>query len=32
MDSFLKTGNCQVVENLFPEKMIHDSLESYHLK
>ena len=27
---FSKIGNGQVIENLFPEKMIHDSLEWYH--
>ena len=29
IDSFSKTGNGQVVENLFPEKMIHDLSESH---
>ena len=30
IDSFSKIGNGQVVENLFPEKMIYDLLESHH--
>ena len=30
IDSFSKSGNGQVVENLFAEKMICDSLESHH--
>ena len=30
INSVSKTENGQVVENLFPEKMIHNSLESQH--
>ena len=29
---FSKIGNCQVVEDLFPEKMIRDLLDSHHFK
>ena len=28
--SFLKIGNSQIVEDLFPKKMIHDLLELHH--
>ena len=30
MNLFLKIGNGQVVDNLIPEKMNHDLLESHH--
>ena len=30
IDVFSKIGNRQVVENLFPGKMIYDLLESHH--
>ena len=29
-NSFSKIGNCQVVENLFPQKMNRDLLESHN--
>ena len=32
IDSFSKIGNGQIVENLFPEQMIHDLSESHHFK
>ena len=32
IDSFSNIGNAQVVENLFPERMIRDLLESNYLK
>ena len=30
IDLFSKIGNGQIVENLFPKKMIHDLSESHH--